>query len=560
MAKRSRKKRTSLRVGVGGVSMRVAGGIRAVEAVSEQPVGRTGNWPWWGCVAAAVAAMFALVCVSVGGLAGDTVIHLIFAEHALQGRWFEFNAGVPSGGESSPLYMLYVTGLYWLFGPLEVPYVLQWMGAVAWATLLVGLWRAARLLGADRGWALALVVAIGLMPGSARNAVLGMENVYFAAGLVWLLVYTLRAGWFDRPLKWWREIFVALVLGVLSCLRPEGVVVTAVLMSARAYMLRGSGVAARYVVAAMVAAALFAVQTYVYWRITGTFPFGGGMARQTLAGAKSVEVLGVAVNCKILGRWLIYAPLALLVAFGVRGLVKLPWSLGRDAWVPLAHRRMAWSLLCVVLVLTVLFMTLFGSGHLGRYTMFYWPIALLAGWVGAGPMLKRLWQEGGMERVLVGGAMVSLLLVYVIEAGVRVRTLGPGHPLAEVAMAPLLRASTTDALLEQLEATTATAKKPVVAGIVEVQMRYWWDDRVFVTSLDGIVDRRLLKYVKHGYYDHLGYAKEAGITHFLELPNFNRDARDFALADLAKLAPGDVMARDGLKLERLAGGAVRVGR
>ena len=73
--------------------------------------------------------------------------------------------------------MLYVAGLLSVFGPKGVPYVIQCLGVAAWVALLTAMWRLMRVLGADRSPALLLVGVVGLMPGSARNAVMGMENV-----------------------------------------------------------------------------------------------------------------------------------------------------------------------------------------------------------------------------------------------------------------------------------------------------------------------------------------------------------------------------------------------
>jgi hypothetical protein len=512
-----------------------------------------------GAIGLLIATLAGLVYLSLGGLAGDTVIHLVFAEHALAGRWFEFNPGIPSGGESSPLYMLYVAALYWLFGPMGVPYALQSLGIVAWAVLLLGVWRAALTLGAGHRWTLVIVAMVGLMPGSARNAVLGMENVYFGAGVVWWTLAALRVGWFDRPLPWQRELVMAVVAGLLACLRPEGVAVVAVVMTARAYMLRDSGVLLRYVVGALVAAALFGAQTYWYWELTGTLPFWGGMARQALAEAQGSRLLGMPLNFKVLARWAAYMPLTLMLSLGIWGLLQLRRSHERGVRVPLAHQRMAWAMIWVVLVLTWLFMTVFSSVHLGRYTIFYWPLAILGAWVGAGPTVDHLWSKGGVKRGCVWLALGTLAAVYATEAAMRVRILGPGHALADVAIAPLRREMNTASALARLEAADATTARPVVVGMVEVQMRYWWDARIQVVSLDGIVDKRLLPFVRDGYYDHMGFAKAVGLTRLLEFPNFNRDPNDFALADLVKLNLGDVVVRDGVRLEKLASGAVKVG-
>jgi hypothetical protein len=513
-------------------------------------------WRWYGLVALVIAAIAALTSVSLGGLAGDSVIHLIFAEHAMSGHWFEFNPGTASGGETSPLYMLGVIALYAGFGPSGVPYALQFAGAAAWLVLLLAVWRLARLLGAERGWALVLVTMCGLMPGSARNAVMGMENIYFAAGLLaWLGIAT-KARWFEQPLSWSVELGYGLLAGLLACLRPEGAVVVAVLMTARACNLGLDRAWTRWILGGAVAAGLLGVQTYAYWKLAGgELPFAGGLARRALAAAHGWEVAGVSVDGTILIRWMAYAPLGLLMAAALFGMMR---SVKGDDSVVLGPRRAAWAMTAVVLVSTVLFMTVFSSGHLGRYTIYYWPLVVLAGWAGAAQMLTRLWREGGWRRALVWGPVTALLAVYSVEAVVRVRTLGPGHALQDVSLAPGLRKLTTDKVLAELQMPGATSARPAVVGMVEVQSRYWWDGRVRVASLDGIVDSRLRPFIRHGFYDHLGFAKAVQMTHIADFPNFNRDPRDFSLADLAPLKKGDVVLRDSLRLEKLPGGAIKV--
>jgi hypothetical protein len=514
------------------------------------------GWPWIALVMAVIAGLAALACGSLGWLAGDAVIHLVFAEHALSGHWFEFNAGMPSGGETSPLYMLFVMTLYAVFGPMTAPYALQLGCLAAWAALLLAVWRLARLFGADPRWALLLVAMAGLMPGSARNAVLGMENVYFATGLLWWLCIAVANRWFERTLSWRTEAGYGLLAGVLACLRPEGVVIVAVLMTARAWNLGFGKAWTRWIAAGAIAAALFGAQSYAYWILTGgQLPFAGGMARHSLSAAQGWEVAGLSVNVKILLRWMAYWPLGLLLAAAC---FQMTAKERIDGDIPPGPRRAAWAMIAVVAFSTLFFMTIFPSEHLARYTIYYWPLAILAGWVGAGPLLARLWRDGGWRRALVWGTVAMLFAVYAIEATIRESTLMLGHPLRDVSKAHQFRTSATDKLLADLDMPAATVKNPAVVGLVEVQRRYWWDERVQVASLDGIVDNRLRPFVHHGFYDHLGYAKAVGMTHIAAFPNLNRDPHDFSLADLEPLEAGESIVRDGLRLKKLARGALQI--
>src|SRR5512145_399220 len=70
----------------------------------------------WGCpVLIAIASFWLWSNRHTYG--GDPEIHLVFAQHLLEGYPLQFNKGIFSSGESSPGYMCVLAASMWLMGP-----------------------------------------------------------------------------------------------------------------------------------------------------------------------------------------------------------------------------------------------------------------------------------------------------------------------------------------------------------------------------------------------------------------------------------------------------------
>jgi hypothetical protein len=73
-----------------------------------------------------------------------------------------------------------------------------------------------------------------------------------------------------------------------------------------------------------------------------------------------------------------------------------------------------------------------------------------------------------------------------------------------------------------------------------------------VRSLDGRVDRSLLRYVGRGTVDHVGYLRARRADALLEAPSYNRDPSTWSLDVLRQLLPGETATHDGLLFRRLS--------
>ena len=192
----------------------------------------------------AIPALLLLALLHVapfrGYLTDDTFIHLQFAKHLLQGAGFSFNAGQPTYGATSPLWVLLLaaTGLV-VPGSAETPHDAAAMPALAWvakawglACLLGAIWLLARIgrrLGWSRGLALAPPFFLAANAWDARWTGSGMETplaILLVVASLDQLARTLLEGKSAWP--------AGILIGLAFLARPEcallGVIAFAVLV------------------------------------------------------------------------------------------------------------------------------------------------------------------------------------------------------------------------------------------------------------------------------------------------------------------------------------------
>jgi hypothetical protein len=166
----------------------------------------------------------------------DVYIHYQYARNLATGRGFGFNLDQPTPGSTSPLWVLLLSGVYWLSGTLALPARL--LSATAY--LAVGALTAvlARQLLADRRAALIVGLLTVLSGRLAWAGMSGMETTLFC------LVSLLGILRHDVEQKSGRPAFgSAALFGVASLLRPEGYLLfaLAVLIRWRARWRQGEG-------------------------------------------------------------------------------------------------------------------------------------------------------------------------------------------------------------------------------------------------------------------------------------------------------------------------------
>ena len=149
---------------------------------------------------------------------------------------------------------------------------------------------------------------------------------------------------------------------------------------------------------------------------------------------------------------------------------------------------------------------------------------------------------------------VGLAAVFAVETHMR-RDLASRSELSRAMRAPEARQEFSDDLMTSLG---YPSELPVSLAYQEVQVRYWLDSRFVVRSLDGRVDKTLLRYIHRGNYDHIGYIKERQIRFVMETVNYNQDRGIWSLSRLDGLETGEAMSQEGLLFYRLPSGVLAV--
>jgi hypothetical protein len=200
----------------------------------------------------------------------------------------------------------------------------------------------------------------------------------------------------------------------------------------------------------------------------------------------------------------------------------------------------------------LLYSFVFGSGHLARYIIFTMPALVLLAAVGT----KWAWDSWDhADRPLLKHApaltfavlALALVGVYSAETSIRIK-LDSQSALWRAMQAPNERQAFSDELFDQMGQPEAL---PIIVGLVEVQARYWLDDRFVVRSLDGRIDSVLLDYADNSGIDHPGYLREREVRFILEIPSFNRDPNRWSLKRLSDLKPGEAVTQDGVTFSRM---------
>ncbi|MEE2678382.1 MAG: hypothetical protein VX546_07380 [Myxococcota bacterium] len=494
--------------------------------------------------AAATVLLYPLAYADV--YAGDAVIHLIYAENAARGHFYEFNLGEVTAGVTSTGYMLLLAGLFRLLPAPLVPIAAKLLGALAWFASLAFVYAAARRWLHDWRWAAAAALTCGLLPGSVHNANVGMETPFFLLWTAGWLALAARWDWFDgAAITWRRELLAGALLGFGFWLRPEAVLVSAAAFPVRALSvarLKGPGaVFGALLPGAAAALAVAGVALGFHYYHSGLWLPTSGRSRMYLATLTSWRLGPFLFDPAFAKRLLAYAPLTALFLLGS---------------VRLLRQRSGWGRFVVLLFVFGfgVYSFLTGAHHLSRYTAFLFPGFVLVaaagaqGFAAAFPVRRRL---------ILGSLATIVAVLFVAEGTVRVFNLDPRGEdrlgrrgtFGELRNAPLARQAHSEAWLERLG---QPRERPIVLAMQEVDLRYYLDNRFVVRSLDGRVDPLLLEFAAPDYVDHIGYFRARGVHFLLDAPNYIPEYKTrFSIAWLRGLDPGAHGSHEGMRFERL---------
>ena len=494
--------------------------------------------------------------------AGDAEIHLVYGMNSAQGNYFEYNVGEKSAGVTSPGYMLFIATLFKTLPDSVVPLAVKLTDLLFWYLLVILTFRLLREFEVGSFWAWTMATVVALMPGTVYNATLGMENGIFGALFVLWFLIAIRWKWFhewEESLD--KELFLGLLLGVLLWIRPEGFVLAAIAFSFRLPLLirllrNSSGAIFRPIIRMLYSALpvmiLSALYFYFHYSQTGHLLPESGVSRVVMGAQNSIQIGGLALNTKFVRFLIFYFPLTIAMITGLRTAIT---NRGANNVNPINH----YFLVATLAVFFVLYSSILSAHHFSRYTIFLMPV--IAVYAGVGAKWISVWLLSGRfdlarnPKLIIGSVSVTVLcILFTSEIYLRQQS-GSNYPFGNLwrAMnAPENRKDFSDKLYDSLG---KPGELPISLAYVEVQIRYYLDNRFIVRSLDGRVDGALLDFVgDEGIFDHVGYLKARDIGFVMETPNFNRDKTVWSLADLNKLELGQTYSRESVTFTRIEPG------
>lgn len=453
---------------------------------------------------------------------GDPTIHLIFAKNLLAGFPLQFNPGIYSSGETSPIYMCLLAAILAVGDVVSAALFAKVFGVTCACALLWLCFRYADERLAERGQALALSLALGALPLFFFQAQLGMENMSFAL-VTALLVRKLRQE--SQTTASWTLLGGA--AHTAFYLRPEAVFIvlfTYVLLLRSPRRWRHA-LALQVLLTVLLAASVLALE----WSM-GVPLHGAGALRAMASRADSIPVLGTSLR-------LSHRPLA-FIAYA--------WPLLTVAVCGLRRLEAgAVALLgCLVLApLSLHILNVFPNTQFSRYALYWWfpTFAVAIDAVGCAPRAARL---------SIAAFVLNCLLVGGVEVVLRSR----GNSFANHELDSFLAKASMDStsrFSDGLCRHVDCSHPPISVALQEVQLRLFLDERFVVRSLDGIVDSDLRNYVaEDGIIDHLGYLRDKDVSLILEFPDYSRTGRSRSLARVfAQTANGPVTV-DCARFER----------
>lgn len=493
----------------------------------------------------------------IGMYAGDAEIHLVYAENAAKGDFFEFNSGEKSSGVTSVGYMLLLAAIFKLSPDILVPVVIKLINLLSWYTFILLIYLVARVILENRTWAYLTALISGLLPGSVYNSTIGMENGMFGLLIMFSIYLSLRWELLPYPVRQQtgRQVVVGSILGVAATLRPEGLIIGTIILGYVAtliwYSSRSFKKLVPYLGPSSIAFLGVTVPTILlHLSMTGDIFPSSGLSRIISSQNDSFSVGPFWFNPKFALRLLYYIPLT------------APWIVGN--WLILTGRWTSQKyigrlLLLIFWAFLILYSTVLGSEHLARYTVFAMPLMVMVSAIGSMWIWKELsrididviqWAKNSVYAL----AIIALLAIFTAETYLRTN-LGSHSALWDAMNAPQKRSEFSDHLMILLNTNKPL---PVSLAYQEVQVRYQLDDRFVVRSLDGRTDKLLLNYVNDGNYDHVGYIKDREIDFVIDLVNYNEDNSLWSLASLGEMEIGEKILRDGVLFQRLPSGIIAV--
>jgi hypothetical protein len=444
---------------------------------------------------------------------GDPEIHLIFAKNLLQGHILEFNPGHKTGGESSPLYMVLVAGMYLLTGDYA-PYLMKLTGVSSLLFLAFFIYKSTK--SKDPQLKIFAFTLFGSMTFIPFQSLLGMENVLFAA-IILAITYL-------HSKKKLSNITIAIVVPLTFMLRPEGIFLSA-------YFFLIGLVSKKYQLT--VVAFLAGLLCVIIYAILNHY---SGVDLHNAASMRAVtsKINAYAFN---IGSTIIYINIKPIITFSY-------------AWILLSlfifyrQKLLSGDYLLLVCFVAIPFgfhlLNVFPNTHLSRYAIYCYAVIFFV-------FAQRILPHMSDKSLIV----LSIIFLLIATSEFKLRKNLPSFNVSES-----VEQLSLESIKKKSDYFVALLSKdvsfPIVIATTEVQLRGRLDDRFLVWSLDGITDAALSKFAIEKQINHFSYINFREIKYLEDLPNYNIEQSKLSLKNFAFDALGKSQCLSGITLTKLA--------
>jgi len=443
---------------------------------------------------------------------GDPEIHLIFAKNLLQGNLLEFNPGYKTGGETSPIYMVLVAGMYLLSGDYA-QYVMKLIGVSSFILLAFFIYKSTESKECQiKIFAFALFGSMTFIP---FQSMLGMENTLFAAIVLAIIYYSNKGKLPDNA--------ITIIVPLVFLIRPEGIFLAAY------FFLKGLVFKNRKLaVVAFLAGLLCALSYAALNHFTGIDSQNAGSIRALTSKINSFEFS--------IGSTIIYISKKPIIGFVY-------------AWVLLSlfifHRQKLkyGDYLLLVCFIAIPFglhlLNILPNVHFSRYVIYCYAVLFFV-------FAQRILPSLSDKTLIVLSTIFLLIAMLEFSQRKNLSFFNVKDSVEQLRFESIKKNSDYYAAL-----LSKDGKVPIVIATTEVQVRGRLDDRFLVWSLDGITDVALGKFANKSQIDHFSYINHREVKYLEDLPNYNIKRSNLALSNFEFDGAGKSQCLSGIELTKL---------
>lgn len=465
-----------------------------------------------------------------GNWGGDPEIHIVFARNFLSGGFLEFNLGLSTSGETSPIYMLLISLFSKIFDPGIVPFAMKFLGL---SSLIIALIISTSPLNNDPNRKFIILYCLAI-PSLTFQALLGMENILFAA------LYILYVAFAYKELKaneltFLKNILLFFCPLILFFLRPESIFLSFFIIIITLL----NNQYKRALIYTINIPIFFVMLNLIEYYINAPL-HGAGEVRALLSKNSSFVInifnYELFVNSKPF--YFILSTIGLIV-ISIPKFHKIRSHLKKVDIIPF--------LFIIIVPLSLHLFNFLPNAHFSRYMLYFFFTTVF--------LVSLIVKEKNVNLDKINNHLYLFLcasLIFLCEHSLRQtfdRSLDKEKATSiynSQSKQEMKRIS--DHIIEKIKLDNTDSKITIAAQ--EVQIRLRLDDRFQVASLDGITDFKLYDFIsKNGCFDHFGYLKYRNVDVLWEFPDYSRVHLNcgYNLNDLfSTLQQGQVVTQAGM--------------